>query len=702
MTKRSDSTLGDLIPPDIASRYQAVPLREEDGRLFIGFVHPSDRQAVSAIYNYIGRGFEILSITPQDLEEYLGKGKRPSEKIRTEKKLGQVLLEMGVIDQEILDDALRTQQETGARLGQILASRGDINQLALSHALALQFGMRHINLRANPPDPETVKRMDPQICRDLGVVPVRIDSGTLVVALADPTQMEKIEPVVREIHSGKIEFGVTSAFDIEWVTRSVFHEEYMRETIWGLFYREPEESAYRMFTPPQLIVMALLAGALAAGLVFSTFQTLLILNIIFTLLYLTISIFRFWISYIGAAGSNGIEVTPQEIAALDEESLPEYTILVPVYKEKEVLPRLLQSLDRLDYPKSKLDVKLLFEEVDEETIAEARKIHPPAYIEFITVPDAQPRTKPKACNYGLISARGRYLVIYDAEDRPEPDQLKKVIIAYSRHGEDLVCIQARLNYFNRNQNILTRWFTCEYSNWFDMLLPGLDRNDLPIPLGGTSNHFVTEKLRKLGGWDPFNVTEDADLGIRMYKHDYKTAVVDSTTYEEANSQLWNWIRQRTRWIKGYMLTWFVNMRRPFRLLKDLGLKGTLGFHLVVGGTPFLFIINPIFWTLTSVYFLLERSLLAELFPPPVFLLSAFNLIVGNFIFVYLNIISSFRRGYYELGKYALLSPLYWVLMSVAAWRALWQLIFKPFYWEKTTHGLHTPSHDPDLSKQEAG
>jgi len=519
---------------------------------------------------------------------------------------------------------------------------------------------------------------------------------TLVVAVADPTRIGEIEPAAREIPAGQIEYRVTSAFDIEWVTRSVFHEDYMQETIWGLFYRNPEESAYRAIVPGQVIFMILLFAAVVAGIVFYPFYTLLGLNILFSVMYLVISVFRFWISYRGAAGKTELKVTQEDIDQLDEETLPVYTILVPVFKEKDVLHHLLLALDRLDYPKSKLDVKLLFEEVDEETLQAAKELDPPSYIEFITVPDAQPRTKPKACNYGLISARGRYLVIFDAEDRPEPDQLKKVVIAYSKRGENLVCIQARLNYYNRNQNFLTRWFTCEYSNWFDMLLPGLDRENLPIPLGGTSNHFVTEKLRELGGWDPFNVTEDADLGIRMYMHDYHTAVVDSTTYEEANSALWNWIRQRTRWVKGYMLTWLVNMRRPFKVLRELGLRGTFGFHMVVGGTPFLFIINPIFWTLTSVYFLLERSLLGELFPPPVFLLSAFNLIVGNFVFVYLNIVSAFRREYYELGRYALISPIYWVLMSVAAWRALWQLIFKPFYWEKTTHGLHIEEDDPDF------
>ncbi len=618
------------------------------------------------------------------------------------RRLGDILLSEGLISRKELDAALAAQKRSGERLGQVLVSRGSVNRLTLSKALARQCGLPHIDLRREQVDPDTAKLLDPQVCRDLGCIPVRHTGNTLQVAIVDPWHLAPVHDLISRIHTGKIQYLVTSEFDIEWTTRAIFHDAYINESIWGLFYRNPEECANVPFTTPQIITMAIIAVLLIISVVLAPYPTLLGLNIAAALIYLGISVFRFSIALSGAARQDLISISPEDIQGLDESQLPIYTILIPVFREKEVLPVLLRSLSELDYPASKLDIKLLLEEVDDETREAAIKIDPPGNIEFITIPDSQPRTKPKACNYGLISARGKYLVIFDAEDKPEKDQLKKVVCTFRKGGEDLICVQAKLNYYNRNYNLLTRWFTCEYSNWFDMILPGLNRAGLPIPLGGTSNHFITEKLRELGGWDPFNVTEDADLGIRMYKHDYKTAIVDSTTFEEANSQLWNWIRQRTRWIKGYMQTWFVNMRHPFQLLRELGLKGTLGFHLTVGGTPFLFILNPIFWFLTTMSFIFDVYLLGELFPPPIFFISAFNLIIGNFVFVYLNVISTFRRGYYELGKYALLSPIYWVLMSFAAWRALWQLITKPFYWEKTTHGLSGQQTAESQAGQEGG
>lgn len=693
MTKKTDPPSQNIFSRDLSELYSVVPVLESQGEWTIGMVDPGNREAIQKVFDFLGKGFDIKQISKSEFQALTIKyfADKPIFPFASRGlKLGDILVGKGVITKNELDDALQIQATTGDRLGQILVSRGSINRLALSEALADQFMLPHINLKLESVDPETTKLLDQATCLRLGCIPVRQEGNKVVVALTDPTQIENINPVLKEVFPGEIDYRVTSEFDIEWVSRAVFHEYYMKESIWGLFYRNPEESAYRTFLPAQIAILFLLAAGITAGLVFYQYKTLLIINIFISLIYLVISIFRFWIAFRGASRPIENQITQEEVDALEDVDLPIYSILIPVFREKEVLPILLKSLENLDYPKSKLDIKLLLEEVDTETRETAMRLKPPGNVEFITIPDSKPRTKPKACNYGLISARGKYLVIYDAEDKPEPDQLKKVICVFKKGSEKLVCVQAKLNYYNRNQNLLTRWFTSEYSNWFDMILPGLDRQNFPIPLGGTSNHFVTEKLRELGGWDPFNVTEDADLGIRMYKHRYQTAVVDSTTFEEANSQLWNWIRQRTRWIKGYMQTWLVDMRHPFKLLKELGIKGTLGFHLTIGGTPFLFIINPFFWFLTTLSFLLDWKVLANLFPPAIFLISAFNLLVGNFIFVYLNVISSFRRGYYELGKYALLSPIYWILMSLAAWRAVWQLIFKPFYWEKTTHGLYKP------------
>ena len=262
-------------------------------------------------------------------------------------------------------------------------------------------------------------------------------------------------------------------------------------------------------------------------------------------------------------------VTPDELKALKDEDLPVYTVLVPMYKEPEVAQKIARTVTQLDYPVDKLDVKLLLEEDDVPTrtkINEVLSSLPPC-VEVIvapTVPKGQPRTKPRACNWGLEKARGQYLVIFDAEDQPDRDQLKKAVVAFRRldaQGKHKVaCLQAKLNYFNAHQNSLTRFFTLEYTNWFDLFLPGLHAVRTPIPLGGTSNHFRTEVLREVYGWDPFNVTEDCDLGIRLARRGHETEVLDSTTWEEANSRVGNWIRQRSRWIKGYFQTHLVHSR----------------------------------------------------------------------------------------------------------------------------------------------
>ena len=239
-------------------------------------------------------------------------------------------------------------------------------------------------------------------------------------------------------------------------------------------------------------------------------------------------------------------------------ALPRYTVLVPVYREANVIGELMRNLGALDYPAEKLEVLVLLESDDTETIEAARAAQPPATVRLVIVPDAQPKTKPKACNVGLFLARGELLVIYDAEDRPDPQQLRKAVAAFEQAGEKTICMQARLRYWNYTTNVLTRMFSLEYGYWFGTMLPGLDRLGLPIPLGGTSNHFRVPQLRELIGWDPHNVTEDADLGLRAAVEGYRVGVIDSDTEEEACAEVRPWIRQRTRWIKGYMQTALVH------------------------------------------------------------------------------------------------------------------------------------------------
>jgi cellulose synthase/poly-beta-1,6-N-acetylglucosamine synthase-like glycosyltransferase len=298
-----------------------------------------------------------------------------------------------------------------------------------------------------------------------------------------------------------------------------------------------------------------------------------------------------------------------------------------------------------------------------------------------------PRTKPKACNLGLAGARGKYLVIYDAEDRPEPDQLKKAVAAFSRVGPEIVCLQSKLNFYNPRQNLLSRWFTAEYSSWFDLSLPGLSAMNAVIPLGGTSNHFVASVLKDMMGWDAYNVTEDCDLGARIYRMGYATRMLDTTTWEESCCNLHYWIRQRTRWLKGYIQTYLVHMRSPVRLFHELGAVNFCHFQLLVGGVVFSFLINPLYWLMALLWFLFRLEMLVSLFPGMIFAMGAFCLFAGNFVFAYSGAVGCYRRGYYDLVKYAVIAPFYWALMSYSGWRAVIQFFSNPFKWEKTQHGI---------------
>jgi cellulose synthase/poly-beta-1,6-N-acetylglucosamine synthase-like glycosyltransferase len=309
--------------------------------------------------------------------------------------------------------------------------------------------------------------------------------------------------------------------------------------------------------------------------------------------------------------------------------------------------------------------------------------------EPLVIPKAEITTKPRACNYGLLRAKGKYCVIYDAEDSPDRDQLKKAAILFSRLPEEVVCLQSKLNFYNAKESVLTRWFSIEYSYWYEFYLQGLDRTDVPIPLGGTSNHFRTSQLRALGGWDPYNVTEDADIGMRLSRKKLRTEMLETYTYEEAPSKVWSWIRQRSRWCKGHMQTYLVHMRHPIKLLKDFGARKFVMFQLTFGGSIFMPIINPFLWALTILAFVSpwsQNSLIIAQFRP-IFIL---NLIAGNTVYVVMYFAACIDKKNYKALPSALAMPAYWVLISAAAFRGLYQLVTRPFYWEKTTHGMSKP------------
>ncbi len=453
---------------------------------------------------------------------------------------------------------------------------------------------------------------------------------------------------------------------------------------------DPKLSALQTFAPWQIIVISALIVGFSIGVVIDLKSTLIIVTAILSFIYLLDVIFNSVVTLKSLHAPPEIKIDDKELKLLSTTVLPRYSVLCPLYKEASVLPQFVASIQALDWPKDKLEVLLLLEADDTETISVARSMSLPSYFRIVIVPDSNPKTKPKACNYGLHHATGEYIVIYDAEDVPDPKQLKIAYLGFVNSAKSVVCLQAKLNYYNPTFNLLTRLFTTEYSLWFDVILPGLQSINTTIPLGGTSNHFRADKLRELGGWDAFNVTEDCDLGARLFNAGYQTSIIDSTTLEEANSNFRNWIRQRSRWLKGYMQTYFVHTRDPIKLMRQQGWHSLI-FQLVVGGKIAFILINPFLWLMTIGYFAAHSvlgALIESIYPAPVFYMAIISLILGNFLALYNYMIGCAKRGHWELVKFVFLIPIYWLCISYAAVVAAVQLVFKPHYWEKTLHGLH--------------
>ncbi len=465
------------------------------------------------------------------------------------------------------------------------------------------------------------------------------------------------------------------------------------------------DTAFFRINTAQLGYISCAVTVLGMGLYINWHLTLIIIVAMLTVLYFADLLFNLFLIIRSFQKSPEIHIADEDIVR-NNTDWPTYSILCPLYRESHVLPQFVTAMSKMDYPKGKLEVLLLLEEDDKETIKVVNQIRLPDYFRTYIVPESQPKTKPKACNYGLTKAVGEYCVIYDAEDIPDPRQLKQAVVAFEKSSPDIICIQAKLNFYNPHQNVLTRIFTAEYSLWFDLVLTGLQSINAPIPLGGTSNHFRSRDLRKLKAWDPFNVTEDCDLGIRLIKHGYHTAIIDSVTLEEANSSSINWFRQRTRWIKGYMQTYLVHMRRPKEFFASREKTHIITFQLVVGGKILSMFINPFMWAVTISYFVLRARLgplIESFYPMPVLYMGAFSLVFGNFLYLYYYMIGCAKRGQDDIIKYVLLVPFYWLAMSVAAWIASIQFLIKPHHWSKTIHGLHL-THIQGLSetKQRVG
>ena len=370
--------------------------------------------------------------------------------------------------------------------------------------------------------------------------------------------------------------------------------------------------------------------------------------------------------------------------------LPMISLLVPLYKERDIAARLVQRLSELEYPRDRLEVALILEWGDQTTEMALRAARLPGWMRIIRVPAGQLRTKPRAMNFALDFLNGEVVGIYDAEDAPARDQLLQAALAFEEAPENVACLQGALDFYNSHETWLTRCFTIDYAVWFRLILPGLNRLGFVLPLGGTTVFFRREALESLGRWDAHNVTEDADLGLRLARRGYRCDILASVTEEEATETIPAWLRQRSRWIKGYAMTWAVHMRDPLRLLGELGPLRFLGVQILFLGTLSQFLLAPLLWS----FWLILLGL-----PHPFVAVAPWEAVVALATLFFLCEVATLltaaiavaRPKHRWLIKWVPLMHFYYPLAAVASWKGFAELLCRPFYWDKTAHGREPAS-----------
>ncbi len=377
---------------------------------------------------------------------------------------------------------------------------------------------------------------------------------------------------------------------------------------------------------------------------------------------------------------------PKGLSDEDKKDLPVISVILPVYKEKEVLPQLCQRMADMDYPADKLDLIFIFESGDDETINAFVQLEKPAHFKGLVSPDVQPKTKPKALNVALRETRGEFLVIFDAETLPETDQFMKAMAAF-KYSPQLDYVHCRIDVYNANTNWLTKMYTAEFAFFYNFFLPGLATVKSPTPISGHSVYFRREQLIKVGGWDAYNLAEDCDIGIRMFRNGYKNAsVLDSASWEQSTTTLGDWIKQRTRWMQGFVQTSMVNLRFPALLWKDLGgLRNVLMFMFHVPGGVFLNGLNLVQWMMLAFWYATNDPIIQTIFTDILLYLSVLSFFLANLMFTYFNLLGLYHRKYYSFVGLALFSPIYWLFLSYATLRSILRFFRQESTWDKTNH-----------------
>ena len=590
--------------------------------------------------------------------------------------VGASLLREGVVTPDEMVTALSHQGRASGRLPDVLRARGLVVERDLLGVDARNWGIRLIDLDTALPDPRLIDAVGVSDCLRHGLVPWQKVGDVTIIATSRPEEFRRLRPMLEE-RLGPVALGLTSSRSIlaaiharrgDQLARAAENRVAPAESCrsWPRLHQSPVALATLAFLGAALLLAPLATGLAALAFAVFSLACIVVLKI--------------------AATVAALRAPLPGPAPASDAIPPVVSIIVALYREGDIAPRLVRRLARLDYPAELLDVILAVEAEDHVTLDALARAELPPWMRVVIVPEGQVKTKPRALNHALDHARGAIVGVYDAEDAPDPDQLLKVVERFQRSGPEVACLQGMLDYYNPRTNWLSRCFTIEYAGWFRLVLPGLARLGLVVPLGGTTLFFRRDVLDRLGAWDAHNVTEDADLGIRLARHGYRTELIDTVTHEEANCRPLPWIKQRSRWIKGYIMTWAVHMRAPRLLWRQLGPKGFLGFQVLFLGTIAQFLLAPLMWSFIVLTFGFGHPL-HDALPS-----AAVWAVAGVF---FLSEVTNILIGAVGLGRTAhglsllwvLTLKLYYPLASLAAYKGLIELATRPFYWDKTTHGL---------------
>ncbi len=598
------------------------------------------------------------------------------------KPLGQILVEMGALSPENLAMAVSLQAREDARFGDILLTQGWVREADLYAGLARQYGCQIADLQKQPPDVRLIDQLGAAFCIRNGIVPWKTVGGATVIICSRPDEFTRLS---RGFPAGwgRCFLAVAPERDIQAALLAMRHRSLaqLAET------RVSDAESCRGWRAGSVarFAAALVIGLCAVFLIssFAGFLTLVVWAVLTLLLnsaLKAIAAIQYWRK--AAAGPPDHPVATGSNGFL---KLPTVSILVPLYKEREIAGRLVKRLERLSYPKELLDVCLVVEEDDTLTQATLARANLPRWMRQIVVPRGVVKTKPRAMNFALDFCRGSVIGVYDAEDAPDPDQIHKVVRRFGERGAEVACLQGKLGFYNARTNWLSRCFTVEYATWWGIVLPGVERAGFAIPLGGTTLFFRRNVLEELGRWDAHNVTEDADLGIRLARHGYRTELIDTLTEEEANCRVWPWIKQRSRWIKGYAMTYGVHMRQPGKLLRDLGWWKFLGFQILFLGSLSQFLLAPILWTFWAFPLGLPHPLRGVM-PSELLIILGTVFMATELLTITVGIQAVSNAKLRWLRFWVPTLHFYYPLASLAAMKGFTEIVTKPFYWDKTQHG----------------